>query len=174
MADERFSKFTMNALIRGGPYFDLRTRDLLNFGLIEPKEIEVLDDNGVVTRYLLPVTGGDTDTDGASIPFAASVISHLIGLGIDRYGDYAPGAIVHDFIFRRKLMQWVNGVWTKLTIVESNPDVSKGEMDFARANEIFKALMFSLGTDDTRSMVVYQALSAFGKSVWDADGKIAA
>lgn len=147
------------------------TRDGRNSGLLEEKEIEVEDDNGVITRYLMTADANPADTDGASIPSIASAISHLVGMGIDPYGDYWPGAVVHDFLFRRRLLQWVGNLWVAIIYVESNPDVSKGEMDFARANAIFKALMFGLGTNAAKATIIYEALALFGRKAWDEDGR---
>lgn len=164
----------MNALFRRGPYLKLITRDGLNSGLIEEKEIEVEDDSGIITRYLGPVYGGTSDTDGASNPWLAQVISHLLGLKIDPYGDYYPGAVFHDLIFRRKLLQWNGGQWSKLTYVESGANPTLGQMDFARANSIFRALMFGLGTDNAKATLIYEALQEFGRTAWNDDAVIAA
>lgn len=162
----------MNALFRHGPYLKLITRDGINSGLIEEKEIEVEDDDGTIYRYLMPVDGGASDTDGASNPWLAQVISHLIGLKIDPYGDYYPGAVVHDFIFRRKILQWLNGQWQKLTYVVSGANPAIGQMDMDRANRIFKALMFGLGTDNAKATVMFEALQEFGNKAWNDDAGV--
>ena len=158
----------MNALFRGGPELITRSRDGLNSSIYAFKEIEVLNDDGTTTRYGMEPSGGG-DTDGASVPWVGQAISHLLGLNLDPYGDYWPGAVVHDLIFRRRLVQWIDGAWKKLTYVKAGADPAKGEMDFDRANAIFQALMFGLGTDETRRTVIYDALAIFGRRAWNDD-----
>ena len=156
----------MNALFRGGPVLEVRTRDGLNVGLITPKEVVVEDDDGSMTFYQMPASAGEDDSDGASIPPPGQLF------GLDHYGSYWPGAVVHDFIFRRRLLQLLNNNWVKLTYVDSGANPKLGQMDFARANLIFKALMFSLGTDNTKATVIYDALVECGRKAWNEDASL--
>lgn len=156
----------MNALFRGGSYLKVISRDGRNCGLLENKEVEVEEDDGAITRYLMVGDADTGDTDGASNPYFAQVISHLIGLNIDPYGDYWPAAVWHDLSFRGKLMQWVGGTWIKVT---RGDNVATGQMSLPRANIILKALMFGLGTDQAKATVIYEALVLFGKKAWDED-----
>lgn len=158
----------MNALFRGGPRLTVHTGDGLHCGIAQFKEIEVLNDDGTVSRYGLEPTGGEDDTDGASIPPPGQIV------GLDHYGDYWAGAVVHDLLFRRRLVQWINGRWQKLVYVEANAVPAMGEMDFARANQIFRALMFGLGTNQIKASIIYEALVLLGRKAWDDDAAAAA
>lgn len=157
----------MNALLRGGPTLKVRTRDGLNCGILEFKEIEVLNDDGTVSRYGMEPSSGEDDTDGASVPAPGQIV------GLDHYGVYWSGAVTHDLLFRRRLVQWLDGQWRKLIYVESGADPAKGEMDFSRANQIFRALMFGLGTDHAKATIIYDALVVLGRRAWDEDAAAA-
>jgi hypothetical protein len=119
----------LNALFRHGPQLTVLTKDGLNCGLVAEKEIEVRDDNGTITRYLMEPRGGESDTDGASDPWISQAISHLLGLNIDPYGDYWPGAVFHDLLYRRLLKQWFNGQWCNFQIAHVRAGYRHGSGD---------------------------------------------
>ncbi len=53
-------------------------------------------------------------------------------------------------------------------------DWVKAQFERAEADELFRKLMFGLGTDDSKANVIYGALSKLGQVAWDEDGKAAA
>lgn len=150
----------MNALFCHGPYFDVRTKDCLNFLDLAPKEISVRWDDGTFARYRMPAhdfsKSQEPDSDGASLPTLAKVVRPSLRermFGASRF---------HDAIFRRTLEVWTEGdKW-----IPANLTMEQG-------NQILEALMFIEATSEAERILVFEALQWFGRRAWNEDAILA-
>ncbi len=135
----------MNALFRDGPYFDVRTKDCLDFQILKEKELSARWDDGRFERYLIPAQAG---SDGASIPLIAQAMRPSLRERI--FG----AAVAHDSAYRKTLLIWRDGAWVNANLSEED------------ANELIRALMFIEATTEEERWIVFKALEMFGEKAY--------
>jgi len=138
----------MTAEFRHGPDLVVRTRDLRNFTLVEAKEI--VTDSG--EEYQMPV---GAESDGASTP------QILWTIGLTPFGPEGPADYAHDCAYRGTLLVKRDGAWVPAMLAKSESD------------DLYNALMFSLGVSEKRRLVIYSGVKFGGWRAFREDRAVA-
>jgi hypothetical protein len=148
---------TCVALFRGGPYFDLRTKDCQLFWHLAPKEATCKWDDGRFFIYRIPAhdfsKSADPDSDGASLFLLAKVLRP--SLRERMFG----ASLFHDSGYHGTLEVYRDGQWVLANLTKDETD------------ELLKALMYIEAVTEEERVIVFEALEWFGKKAWDEDHK---
>lgn len=138
----------LTAQFIGGPQYHVRTTDFRNVWLDAPKEFVVRFPDGTVKKFRVPL---DADSDLTSEP------QLLWSLGMAPFGPEAPASVVHDSGYRGTLEVERGGQWVKANLCKDDCD------------DIYNALMFSLGVEDSRRLAIYEGVHLGGLKSFQQD-----
>jgi hypothetical protein len=133
-------------------WFTGRTKNGRDMNLVEPLVFFSSDGN----YYRAPIA---ETTDLGSTPTIAW------SLGFPPFGDEAPGYVMHDAAYRRKLEVLVSDKWDSPTSLWM-----PAEFDRAKSDWLLEDCMESLAIDQSRRAIIYDLLRKFGQKAWDQSG----